>query len=310
MARIREHGEQIALLHGERAERAALGERYSSILANVYAVIRRQKSLGFFTNFFGQFSVIFPFLLLAPAYFFGKATLGALMQTYSTFNNVQDGLTWFIDAYPNLAAYRAIVQAPHRVRGHLEADHRRRPPRLRISPPLPSHGDAFAAEGLVVSLPGTHQPLSAAPHLLVRPGERVLLSGRSGSGKTTLMRALLGDLALRRRGGSKSPRARGSWSCRSGPTCRKALCGQRAGLSAHARRLSRCGRAGRAQRGRARNTRGRNRHGGELAAAAVGRRAAASSVSRGRSWPGPNGCSSTKPPRPSTTLRNPASTRC
>ena len=65
MARIREHGEQIALLHGERAERAALGERYSSILANVYAVIRRQKSLGFFTNFFGQFSVIFPFLLLA-----------------------------------------------------------------------------------------------------------------------------------------------------------------------------------------------------------------------------------------------------
>lgn len=190
MARIREHGEQIALLHGEGAERAGLGERYSSILANVYAVVRRQKRLGFFTNFFGQFSNIFPFLLLAPAYFFGKATLGVLMQTYSTFNSVQDGLTWFVDAYQTLATYRAVVQRLtgfEAVMHETEAVGAARP---RIDT-LTADGDAFAAEGLIVALPN-HTPLSGAPRFSVAPGERVLLSGRSGSGKTTLMRAFSG----------------------------------------------------------------------------------------------------------------------
>ena len=191
MARIREHGEQIALLHGERAERVALGERYSSILANVYAVIRRQKSLGFFTNFFGQFSVIFPFMLLAPAYFFGKATLGALMQTYSTFNSVQDGLTWFIDAYTNLAAYRAIVQRLigfEEILGQTTLAAAQKP---HIETAV-AEGEAFAAEGLVIALPLSRQVLTGAPRFVVGPGERVLLSGRSGSGKTTLMRAFSG----------------------------------------------------------------------------------------------------------------------
>ena len=191
MARIREHSEQIALLHGERAERAALGERYSSILANVYGVIRRQKRLGFFTNFFGQFSIIFPFLLLAPAYFFGKATLGTLMQTYSTFNSVQDGLTWFIDAYQNLANYRAIVQ---RLTGFEDVLQRTiaaagETPRIEL---VEGEGQAFAAEGVIVALPVSRLPMSAAPRFVLQPGERVLLSGRSGSGKTTLMRAFSG----------------------------------------------------------------------------------------------------------------------
>ena len=190
MARIREHSEQIALLGGEEAERAALGERYSSILANVYAVIRRQKRLGFFTSFFGQFSVIFPFLLLAPAYFFGKATLGVLMQTYSTFNSVQEGLTWFVDSYTNLAAYRAVVQRLTGFETVMSQTYAAAAAKPHIEV-LPTEGEAFAAEGLVVSLP-SGEPITGAPRFSLQPGDRVLLSGRSGSGKTTLMRAFSG----------------------------------------------------------------------------------------------------------------------
>ena len=75
MARIRENSEQIALLGGEKAERAALGERYDSILANVYGVVRLQLNLTFFSQFFGLFSSVFPFLLLGPAFFFGHRDL-------------------------------------------------------------------------------------------------------------------------------------------------------------------------------------------------------------------------------------------
>ena len=190
MARIRENSEQIALLGGEGAEKAGLGERYGSILANVYAVVRRQKRLGFFTSFFGQFSVIFPFVLLGPAYFFGKATLGTLMQTNQAFSNVQDGLTWFVDSYTSLAAYRAVVQ---RLTG-FEAVMATSNAAAAAEPHIharPGRAGTFSAEGVVVSLPD-RTPLSAVPSFTLGAGDRVLLSGHSGTGKTTLLRAFSG----------------------------------------------------------------------------------------------------------------------
>jgi putative ATP-binding cassette transporter len=188
MARIRENSEQIALLGGEPAERAELGERYSSILANVYGVINRQKKLNWFTSFFGQFSVIFPYLLLGPAFFFGTATYGILMQAVSTFSSVQDGLTWFVDTYATLADYRAVVQ---RLVGFEEAM-----TAARLAAVQPPHiergtGPVLAIEKLVVMLP-TQVALTAPATLRIGRGDRILLTGRSGSGKTTLLRAVSG----------------------------------------------------------------------------------------------------------------------
>ncbi|WP_165492846.1 ABC transporter ATP-binding protein/permease [Lichenihabitans psoromatis] len=190
MARIRENSEQIALLGGEPAERAELGERYGSILANVYGVIQRQKKLNWFTSFFGQFSVIFPYLLLGPAFFFGKATYGILMQAVSTFSSVQDGLTWFVDSYATLADYRAVVQ---RLVGFEEAmqlatEAATQPPHIARQA---GGAGVLSADNLVVMLP-SQSPLTGAASLTLGRGDRVLLTGRSGSGKTTLLRALSG----------------------------------------------------------------------------------------------------------------------
>ena len=190
MARIRENSEQIALLGGEGAEKAGLGERYGAILGNVYAVVRRQKRLGFFTSFFGQFSVIFPFLLLGPAYFFGKATLGTLMQTNQAFSNVQDGLTWFVDSYSNLAAYRAVVQRLTGFEAVMAASNAAAAAEPHIQARAGRAG-TFSVEGLIVSLPD-RTPLSAVPSFVLEAGDRVLLSGHSGTGKTTLLRAFSG----------------------------------------------------------------------------------------------------------------------
>ena len=190
MARIRENSEQIALLGGERAERAALGERYESILANVYGVVRLQLNLTFFSQFFGLFSSVFPFLLLGPAFFFGTATYGVLMKAVGTFGRVQDGLTWFADSFQLLANYRAIVQrlvSFEEVMARSDAAAAALPNIATRS----TSGEAFAAEGVVVSLPD-RTPLSSVPAFSLRAGDRVLLSGRSGAGKTTILRAFSG----------------------------------------------------------------------------------------------------------------------
>ena len=190
MARIRENSEQIALLGGESAERVALSERYGSILANVYGVVRLTKNLNFFSFFFGQFSTIFPYLLLGPAYFFGGATYGTLMRTLSTFGRVQDGLTWFADFFPNLADYRAVVQRLTGFESAMELANAAaaRKPHIQTQS---SSDKAFAVEGVVVSLPD-QTPLTAVSRFSLAQGDRVLLSGRSGSGKTTLLRAFSG----------------------------------------------------------------------------------------------------------------------
>ncbi|RYB06700.1 ABC transporter ATP-binding protein/permease [Lichenibacterium ramalinae] len=190
MARIRENSEQIALLGGEAAERSALDERYQSILGNVYGVIRLTLKLNFFSFFFGQFSNIFPYLLLGPAFFFGTATYGTLMRSVSTFGRVQDGLTWFADSFQQLANYRAIVQrlvSFEEVMARSDAAAAAKPNIVT----RPGTAEAFAAEGIVVSLPD-RTPLTAVPSFSLAAGDRVLLSGRSGSGKTTLLRAFSG----------------------------------------------------------------------------------------------------------------------
>jgi putative ATP-binding cassette transporter len=103
---------------------------------------------------------------------------------------VQDGLTWFVDSYTNLTKYRAVVQRLTGFENVMSMTHAAAAERPHIETVVGA-GEAFVAEGLVVSLP-SRRPIAAAPHFVLQPGDRVLLSGRSGSGKTTLMRAFSG----------------------------------------------------------------------------------------------------------------------
>lgn len=190
MARIRENSEQIALLHGEPAERAGLFDRYAYVLAVSIERIKRLKQLGWFTSFFGQFSLIFPFLMLGPAYFFGAAKLGDVMQTAQTFGSVQDGMTWFVDSYTTLAEYRATVKRLTGFQTSMREAKAATAERPHIETTAGS-GAALTAQGLEMELANA-APIAAAPAFALAPRERVLLMGPSGSGKTTLLRGLSG----------------------------------------------------------------------------------------------------------------------
>ena len=109
LVRTRENSEQIAALHGEPAERERHLSRFGLVVGNWIAIMQRQKKLSFFTQSYSQASVIFPYLMVSPAYFSGAMQLGGLMQTASAFNSVQTALSYFVSAYQSIAQYRAVV---------------------------------------------------------------------------------------------------------------------------------------------------------------------------------------------------------
>ena len=190
LVRVRENSEQIALLDGERAERERLLMRFGNVVANWLAIMTRQKKLTFFTASYKQAAVVFPFIMVSPAYFANAVQLGGLMQTANAFGQVQDALSVFVDIYRNLAEWRAVIE---RLNGFDQSVMAARA--LAMTPPAiavkPSEGAGVSFKELAVRLPNG-VPLVNASDIAIEPGERVLVSGPSGCGKSTLFRALAG----------------------------------------------------------------------------------------------------------------------
>ncbi|RYF40314.1 MAG: ABC transporter ATP-binding protein/permease, partial [Cytophagaceae bacterium] len=99
LVRVRENSEQIALLRGDNAEQVSLSGRFARVVDNWLQIMSRTKRLTAFTASYSQASVVFPYILVAPAYFGGKIQLGGMMQTASAFGSVQTALSFFITAY-------------------------------------------------------------------------------------------------------------------------------------------------------------------------------------------------------------------
>ena len=190
LVRVRENSEQIALLEGDRAERDRLLERFGNVVANWYAIMTRQKKLTFFTAGYSQASVIFPYVVVSPAYFAGAIQLGGLMQTANAFGQVQNALSVFVNAYVSLAEWRAVIerlsgfdQSVAAARAVATAE-----PAIVLAP---GDGAAISFKDLAVRLPNG-VPLLNADDLSIKLGERVLVTGPSGAGKSTLFRSLAG----------------------------------------------------------------------------------------------------------------------
>ena len=187
LVRVREYSESIALDRGEPVERTQLGGRFTALLGNYLSLIKAQKRLIWFNNFYGQAAVVFPFIVAAPRFFSGAIQLGELMQISSAFGRVQDSLSWFVDNYSSLAAWRATTD---RIISFEESFQALQQAELAHTPDA-TQRDHLSVDDLQIALPGNVALLSGSG-LTLSTGDTLLIKGPSGSGKSTLFRALAG----------------------------------------------------------------------------------------------------------------------
>ncbi|WP_411704272.1 ABC transporter ATP-binding protein/permease [Edaphovirga cremea] len=187
LIRIRENGDAIALYQGENRERQQLDGKFESIRANWWSIMCVTRRLNVASTFYAQFAIIFPFLVAAPRYFTGAIQLGMLMQISSAFGQVQGAMSWFIDAFTDLANWKACV---NRLAGFNDAVERIDAQRSAITMKSDSR-HSLELRDLSLTLPQGER-LFEPVNVMLNSGDKVLIAGPSGCGKSTLLRAIAG----------------------------------------------------------------------------------------------------------------------
>jgi putative ATP-binding cassette transporter len=190
LVRFRENAEAIGLAGGETFERDSSVGRFRRIVDNWWELILAQRNLTLLTTGIGQLNGAVPLLVAAPGYFLGNLTLGRVAQAGIAYGQVSGALAWFVNAYQEIAQWRASVERLLTFTDALDAAQIRHcnPAALRVDR---TDREALEIENLRLARPDG-QPLLEGGSASVAPGERVAVVGPTGAGQTTLFRALAG----------------------------------------------------------------------------------------------------------------------
>ena len=189
MVRLRENSEAIALWHGADTERLSLRDSFLLVVGNFRTIMSKQKDLTWFTSFYSQVAIIFPFLVAAPRFFAKEIQLGGLMQTASAFGQVQNSLSFIITSFTTIAEWKAVVD---RLTGFTESLDRMDEARAEAGiNRAETDQPGVEIKDLAVDIPGGRR-LFHRLSLVFQPRMSVLITGATGSGKSSLMRAIAG----------------------------------------------------------------------------------------------------------------------
>ncbi len=190
LVRFRENVEAVALAKGEDGERRSAMNRFDRVVGNFWSLIRAQRNLTLVTTGIGQTNSIIPYVMAAPLFFAGKLTLGSVVQTNIAYGQVSGALVWFVNAYGEIANWRASVERLVTFDEEIGAAC------TEVAPAEGVHVDRSGDEELRLdhvrlTRPDGHVLVENAS-AVIRRGDRVALIGPMGAGKRTLLRAIAG----------------------------------------------------------------------------------------------------------------------
>lgn len=188
LIRIRENNDSIALYKGENEEAKHLNNSFEAIRTNWWSIMRTDLKLNIASTFYNQFAIIFPIMVAAPCYFSSAIQLGALMQINSSFSQIQDALSWFINAFTQLTNWKSCINRLANFNSLVEHHCT-----LHNNPIIHNYDidHALVLERLTISIPDGRTLFKLVTQA-IKPGDRLLITGPSGCGKSTLLRAIAG----------------------------------------------------------------------------------------------------------------------
>lgn len=187
-ARVTDRSEQVALAHAEAVERTHIGRCIDALIVNWTALASAQSNLTGFIYGYLQSSVVFPMLVVTPAYLTGHITLGVLMQAALAFQKVESCFSFMVSTYGKFAEWKASMDRLWQLEVALQRVDDPAPSAARIvREPRPD----MSLAGVVLRLP-SDEPIAAVPNVTLAPGDRLLVKGPSGAGKSVLFRLLAG----------------------------------------------------------------------------------------------------------------------
>src|SRR5690606_19272555 len=184
LVRLRDAAEAVGFYRGERAEKVELDRRFNATILNYRRWVARTIGFTGWNLTMSQAINPLPIVVQAPRLFNGEIALGAVMQSASAFGEIQNGLSFFRNAYDNFASYRAAIIRLH---GLVEANEAARA--MGALETAASTDGSVELSDVEVRTP-TGRQLIEPLNLRLERGESLVITGRSGAGKTTLLRSL------------------------------------------------------------------------------------------------------------------------
>ena len=184
LVRLRDASEAVAFYRGEIAERTGLRRLFAPVVSNYKRYVNRMIGFYGWNLSMSQIIVVVPYILQFPRFLAGEIKLGAMSQSASAFGSIQDGLSFFRNAYDSFAGYRAAIIRLH---GLVIANEEGRA--LPEVTTTPCKDGAVVLDDIEVRTPDGKQLINPLD-MRLEVGDTLVVTGPSGSGKTTLLRSL------------------------------------------------------------------------------------------------------------------------
>jgi putative ATP-binding cassette transporter len=190
LVQINQQADDIAQHHREQNENQRLGVELDNVLAVKREIVSATARVTWVTAGYGWLSIIAPLVIAAPSYFGGSLSFGELMMVVGGVFQVNQSLRWFVDNFPRIAEWGAVLLRVMSFREVLLTFETRLESEGRIAQSEVSTGRLKLNDIRVAKMDG--KCALDQREIEVAPGDRVHIVDTTRSGRNPLLAAMAG----------------------------------------------------------------------------------------------------------------------